>query len=487
MTTDLRDALPAPDAPDTADADRTDPQHWFRDGAAPLDASLWWQLDQHAELVEALRSLCSGPAPLVQLRLWVFLELMAQPHARLSRDALNRHFHLLREEALELALRPLRAAGLLAWDAGTLEYEVTPLATQLMPLLAPLTHENDDDDELAGLLAQVAGAHQLGTLQPRQLRHLQAQLARLHDEFADAIESGSEFRLRRARDRHERVFELIERASQVLSAIVSAQEHPASLRLAREIGLAQARLLAMKSQFDRALHQAERQRVTLGSTGITTTDVRRWLQGLADAGALLGDALMRPVRPVFVLGHDLLDVTEAEFERERPHEVEPELPEAVSAPAGTLQALALPKDLGVLIDTLAAWQQADAEPAPREIADALHAGSRDPRYAAVAYRAQLMPLLSDPQAQDLKGSTGDLARLPWRARWLDRVAPTELPEVLAMSRGWLLHADAEAPVHEPLPLPPETEGLAPPQPLTLEPTPAAAPKRKAAKTTKATS
>lgn len=450
---------------DPVDADRADPQQWFRDGHAPQDSPLWWQLSQHADLVEALRSLCAGPAPLVQLRLWVFMELMAMPQGRLSRDTLNRHFHVLREEALELALRPLRASGLLAWDGGTLEYEVTPLAGRMTGLLAPLNAAGDEDGELAGLLAQVAGAHQLGTLQPAQLRHLQAQLARLHDEFADAIESGSEFRLRRARDRHERVFELIERASQVLSAVISAQDHPAGLRLAREIGLAQARLLAMKSQFDRALLQAERQRVTLGSTGITTTDVRRWLQGLSDPGALLGEALTLPVRPVFVAGHDLLDVTEAEFERDRPVPETVALPEAVDAPAGTLQALALPKELGVLIDTLGAWMAGTGtDAAPRDIAHALHGGSRDPRYAAVAYRAQLLPLLGDPQAQDLKGSTGDLARLPWRPRWLDRTAPTELPEVLAMSQGWLLHGEAEPPAHEPLPLPPESLGLPPPEP-----------------------
>jgi hypothetical protein len=446
------------DTADLPEGDRADPQHWFRAGATPLDAPMWWQLTQQAELVEALRSLCSGPAPLVQLRLWVFMELMALPQARLSRDTLNLHFHLLREDALELALRPLRSAGLLEWDAGTLEYGVTPRAAALMALLAPLTQPAEQDTELAGLLAQVAGAHQLGTLQPSQLRHLQAQLARLHDEFADAIASGSEFRLRRARERHERVFELIDRASQVLAAITAqAQEHAATLRLARDIGLAQARLLAMKSQFDRALHQVERQRVTLGSTGVTTTDVRRWLRGVADPAALLGDALALPVRPVFIMGHDMLDVAEAEFERDRPVAQAEALPEATAAPAGELHALSLPKELGALIDALAGWQQqADGAPA-RDMTEALQAGGADPRYAAVAYRAQLMPLLGDPQSQDLKGATGDLARLPWRPRWTDRVQPLPWPEVAAASAGWLHAPDAEPPPHDPLPIPPETD------------------------------
>ncbi len=450
------DAAPAP-----AEPDRADPQQWFRDGATPTDAPLWWQLNQQAGLVEALRSLCTGSAPLVQLRLWVFLELMALPQARLSRETLNMHFHLLREDALELALRPLRTAGLLEWEAGTLEYSVTPRAAGLMALLAPLAQPADGDTELAGLLAQVAGAHQLGTLQPSQLKHLQAQLARLHDEFADAIASGSEFRLRRARERHERVFELIDRASQVLAAITaSAQEHPGTLRLAREIGLAQARLLAMKSQFDRAVHQVERQRITLGSTGVTTTDVRRWLRGVADPATLLGDSLVLPVRPVFIMGHDMLDVAEAEFERERPATQAEALPEATAAPPGELLALALPKELGALIDALTGWQQ-DGDTPVRDMTEALQAGGADPRYAAVAYRAQLMPLLGDPQSQALKGATGDLARLPWRVHWTDRIHPLAWPEVAAASGGWLHAPQTEPPGHEPLPIPPEADNTTP--------------------------
>jgi hypothetical protein len=450
-------AVPIPT--DDDDAPATDEAaHWFRDGAAPFDAPLWWQLAEQAQVVEALRSLFAGPASLVHLRLWVFLELMALPQARMSREALNQHLHRLRDDALELALRPLRAAGLIAWDAGALEYELTPLASRVMALLAPLARPADEDAELGGLLAQVAGAQQLGTLQPAQLRHLQAQLARLHDEFADAIASGSEFRLRRARERHERVFELIERASQVLAAITAAaQEDPATLRLAREIGLAQARLLAMKSQFDRALHQADRQRVTLGTTGVTTTDVRRWLQGLDDLGTLLGDALATPVRPGFVLGHELVDVTEAEFERERPARELEALPAPAAAPAGELHALALPKELHTLIDTLGAWLGEAAAVPARPIGDALLAGSRDPRYASAAYRAQLMPLLGDPQAQALQGATGDVARLGWQVRWADRLQPCEAPEIAAHSLGWLLAPQAPAPAHDALPIPPETD------------------------------
>jgi hypothetical protein len=58
-------------------------------------------------------------------------------------------------------------------------------------LLAPLTRAVGEDDEMAALLAQVAGAQALGLSDASQIRHLHAQLARLHDQFADAIASGS--------------------------------------------------------------------------------------------------------------------------------------------------------------------------------------------------------------------------------------------------------------------------------------------------------
>ena len=114
-------------------------EDYFREGSAPTEALLWWQLERNEPLLNALRALCHGPAALVRLRTWVFMELMALPDSRVPRDALNRHFHVLREEALELVLKRLREAELLAWDAGNQQYSVTPLAQRVMGVLSPLT------------------------------------------------------------------------------------------------------------------------------------------------------------------------------------------------------------------------------------------------------------------------------------------------------------------------------------------------------------
>lgn len=422
-------------------------EDYFREGAVPIDALRLWQLAQQAPLIDALRALFHGPQELVRLRVWVFVELMALPQSRIERDELNRHFHALRSEPLDLVLKRLRDASLLLWDTTTQQYSVPPLAQQVMALLAPLVRAPDDDADLAGMLASVAGAHQLGVLEPAQLQHLQAQLARLHDEFAEAITSGSEFRLRRARRRFDHALSLVERASPALTAIITGAQGQAKLeRLARDLGLAQAKLLAMASQFNRALQQADRQRVTLGSTGVTTTDVKRWLQGLADPAALAAQAdgaFLQGIAPVFVAAHEMLDVTEGEFERERGVAQAEPLPPARPAPVGRIEGIALPAELQAMVDQLIAWQRGPQE---HDVADALLGG----RFAQAAYRAQLMPLIGDAQAQSLQGATGKLARLPWRVQWQAELRASGDEHVQALSAGTLQPLNP-MPAEEPAP------------------------------------
>ncbi len=430
--------------PNPASEDEARFEDYFRDAVAPSEAQLLWQLerqDGQAGLMAALRALFHGPASLVKLRVWVFMEVMAMPASRISREALNQHFHQLRDEPLELVLKRLREADLLAWDGSNQQYGVTPLAQQLLGLLSPLVTSNAQDADLTSLLTNVAGAHQLGTLDSAQLQHLQAQLSRLYDEFADAIASGSEFHLRRARQRFGKALSLVEKASEALSAImVQAQEEGnAKLeRLARELGLAQARLLSMASQFNRALQQADRQRVTLGSTGITNTDVRRWLQSVHFLENLALGALSRPVHPVLVAQHELLDTAEAEFERDRPKPKEAEaLPSVQAAPEGELAVMSLPPEMSVMQALLTRWTEAGE--VEQDLAPAVLGGS----YARASYRAQLLPLLGDKEAQHLSGATGDMARQPWRVRWTAEQGEVDDEHIRWMSRGVLRAAPGQ--------------------------------------------
>ena len=408
---------------------------YFRDAAFAAESQLAWILGQRLEVLDALRGLLSGGQALVRLRLWVFLELVAQPKGRLERDDLNQLFHGLKPEALDMVLKRVRDVGLLIWDATAQDYHLPPLAQQLQALLAPLARAATDDDEMAVLLSQVAGAQALGLSDAGQIRHLHAQLARLYDEFADAIASGSEARLRDAQPRFQRALAMVDRAGETLTALIrSEHDDPRLEREARALGFSQARLLSMASQFTRALQQADRQRVTLGSTGITSSDVRLWLQGQSSLHDLLADALMTNPRPVLVSGNELIDVTEGEFERDRPDPQRAQgLPSAAHAEAGSLEVLKMPEELTDLIGLLTTWQAA-SEGAPNEVRS-LSDGVLGGRFAQAAYRMQLLPLLGDAQARGLNGLTGDFARLPWRAVLLPEVAPVDDAHVAAMSTG----------------------------------------------------
>ena len=232
---------------------------YFRDPSAVDDSPLAFQLENNAAVVEALRSVFQGPGGLVRLRLWCLLTLVQQGSAFLSREALDQLFYALRPEALDSVVKRLREAGLLSWDETQRHYGLTALAQQVASMLSPLAQQ--PDDELSGLLGQVVGADRLGTLDGAQLQMLQAQLGRLHHEFADAIASGSEFRLRQARKRYDRASRLIDKASDTITAIIGNARGQLRLeQAARGLGQAQSRLLAMASQFNRALQQVDRQR-----------------------------------------------------------------------------------------------------------------------------------------------------------------------------------------------------------------------------------
>lgn len=413
---------------------------YFRDPSLANESMLAWGLSQHLDVLDALRGLLSGGHAAARLRVWVFLELTAQPQGRLLRDDLNQIFYSLKPEALDGVLKRLRELTLLVWDSTSQDYFLSSLALQVQALLAPLTRASSEDDEMASLLAQVAGAQALGLSDASQIRHLHAQLARLYDEFADAIASGSEARLREAQPRFERALKLVGRAGEALTALIRSEHGDARLeREARALGNGQARLLSMASQFTRALQQADRQRVTLGSTGVTSSDVRQWLQSYSSLPTLLGDSLSIGVQPIFVSGHELVDVAEGEFERDRPNPRRSEgLPPPAQAAAGEVEVLSMPVELDELIAQLtrlgALPEGETANPLPLQ--EVVLGG----RFSQAAYRMQLLPLLGDHQSRTLKGQTGDLARLPWQASFLPAVERVDDPSVFALSLG-ALHPD----------------------------------------------
>jgi hypothetical protein len=193
----------------------------------------------------------------------------------------------------------------------------------------------------------------------------------------------------------------------------------------------------MASQFNRALQQADRQRVTLGSTGITTTDVRRWLQVPGRLPRCWARAVHRRAARL-VAAARAGGRAEAEFERDRPVVADAAgLPEARPGAGRAGGAAACRPRWG----DAGAAERLDGRRPPSTQPGAGRAGRQ---LCAAAYRAQLLPLLGDVQARHLKGATGDMARQPWRVRWSAEQGAIDDEFVAWMSRGVLtLSSDTE--------------------------------------------
>ena len=427
--------------------DELDPlQAHFHEGVAPDEIEQVYHLKRAQPMLQAFTALFHGSQDGVIVRLLVLRELAAETgESAFSRADINTKFAYMIPESLETVLGRLRSHGLLAWDNPAAVYRITPLARNVLAALDTLLalgRPEEDEAEMGFLLSQVAGAQAVGGVTVEQLKHLLGRLVELHEEFRDAIASGSEFRLRASQAKWHMACDWVEKGSAILRAITSDERaDSATHKAAQAIGRAQSSLLNMQGMFSRALNQIERQRVHLGQSGLSTTDIKRWLLAHDDLASLAEGAIERPVLPLFVTPAEMIDVAETELLLERAVNVAPGgLPSGEDAPLTINDNPAMQAELDDWIKRLADFANLDnfpvmAEGAPRSVAiqDSLLPAS----FAVASYRASLLPLLGDPAEASLQGPTAELARLPVAFSSEDEMVQLDDPHVMAMSRATL--------------------------------------------------
>ena len=193
----------------------------------------------------------------------------------------------------------------------------------------------------------------------------------------------------------------------------------------------------MQGMFSRALNQIERQRVHLGQSGLSTTDVKRWLLAHEDLASLAEGAIDRPVVPLFGTPAEMIDVAETELLTERTANVGPAgLPSGEDAPLTVNDGPAIQAELDDWLARLADFANVDNFPSfsdsgPKSvpIQDSLLPAS----FAIASYRASMLPLLGDVAEASLQGATAQLARLPVSFTPTDEMVLLDDPEVAAMS------------------------------------------------------
>lgn len=375
-----------------------------------------FRLKRAQTLLQAFTALFHGGFDGVLVRLLVLKELSSDTQtSSFSRADINAMLGYLVPDSLETVLARLRANHLLSWHAELGVYRLTFVARNALSAVDGLLHlgQDEDDAEMGFLFSQVAGAQAVGGVSIDQLQHLLGRLVDLTEEFRDAIASSSEFRLRVAQSKWNAACDWVERGSAIIHAITADARADAAThhRAAHAIGRAQSALFNMQGIFSRALNQIERQRVHLGQSGLSTTDIKSWLLRQEDLAALANGALAQRVAPLFVTVAEMIDVAEAELLCERTDpEQNPALPQGQDAPSCADEAPGLGEIdtwLTHLTSSMAAAVDAGSSAAP--IQDVLLPAS----FAVASYRASLLPLLGDGGESILRGGTAALATLPF--------------------------------------------------------------------------
>jgi hypothetical protein len=414
------------------------------------DIAQVFHLKRAQPLLQVFTALFHGGFDGVLVRLLVLRELAfdsAEP--AYTRAEINLKLAYLLPESLETVLLRLRSHGLLAWDGQLGVYRVTPIARNVLSAIDGLQNlgKSEDEAEMGFLLSQVAGAQAVGGVTAPQLQHLLGRLIDLTEEFGDAIASGSEFRLRAAQAKWNMACDWVEKGSQILRTITQdAGADAATHKAAQEIGRAQSKLLNMQGMFSRALGQIERQRVHLGQSGLSTTDIKRWLLQHGDLAQLADGALEHAVLPLFATPAEMIDVAETELLAERSLDLASALPDGQDAlqTAGAGTGASLQRDLdewlAQLSDFAGAARQGDAaDGAPIAVHESLLPAS----FAIASYRASLLPLLGGDAAQaGVEGAAAQLARLPVVFETSDSMIALQDPHVAAMSMATLTLAPA---------------------------------------------
>lgn len=383
-------------------------------------------------LVGAFITLFRGSEAEVLLRLLVLREIGHEAEApRWTPEALRARFTYVDPVKLETVLKRLRDNALLSFADDGL-YHLSDLGRNAVASIAMLLRfATEEDAELGFLTAQLAGLQAVGSITPEALGHLLSKLNDLTWHFEEAIASGSEFRILDSRRRLAANLRWIERGTEIVRALLADPEGSFDLaRLAQRVALAQSRLARVDAAFQRALNKIESQRVTLGASGISSSDVTAWLrrQSGAHLAALAADAIgVTPDLPLLAGGHELLDRAEAVLSEEvRKADTDQALPPPDQAPA---DAAVEQEDMRLLEHFT---RRLGAVHAQTPLHDVVNGGG----FAPASYRLSLLALLADGEGGGpAEGAVGDFMRLPLDVDFSDRLISVGEDEIAAITEG----------------------------------------------------
>lgn len=384
-------------------------------------------------LIGAMIALFRGGDDEVLIRLMVLREVGLRADApEWTPRELESHFAYLSQTKLNTVLARLREHALLLWDSERRVYQLSAEGRMVLSALSNLLAFNaEQDGELGFLAAQVAAGAAVGKLAPEALAHLLARLGELEEAFAQAVASGSEFRLRAAQAKLTSVQQWLDRANAVMKNLADAGLDDASWRLAQSIGQRQSRLLRMASVFQRELAAIARQQVHLSQGGLSTSELAAWLktQSLDSLATLSDGQLATTPECSFVLPDVMLDNTEEFVAREQPNRKTSAMPAPAEIEYTRDVPLEPPRELLELTRMLAGLNTSAS------VADTVVGGS----FGSASYRLSLLALIGET---NIGPELAPLAELPLTLEWSDDMQPVGRGEVARISAGRILPQEA---------------------------------------------
>lgn len=413
---------------------------FFASGVFANDLQALTPLLSARAMLDAFVMVFRGGEAEILIRLLVMREIGARPDApRWSPQELAQHFSYLDTVKLNTVLARLKDFGLLIWDTEDRTYQLSGTARVTLSALANVLALPDGEDaDLAYITSQVAAGHSIGRPSLEALNLLLTKYRELQKEFDDALVSGSEFRIRQASAKFNTVISTVEKGNDIIHSLMTNGElEGAMYRNAQAIGQAQSRILRMQATFQRTLHAIELRSISLGGSGLSSSDVAQWLRTLDQAQlAALGAHAIGGMQPLpFAMSDLMLDVAEYELlERERVAQANTALPPPCDAPDTNEMVNERFAALDRYIEQLTDIRS------KTPLVDAVVSGG----YALSAYRLSLLALIGDPESAEMRGRVADLARLPLNVTLSAEHETVARDEVAQISRGALMPTTEEA-------------------------------------------
>lgn len=406
---------------------------FFAKGVQQSDLQALAPLMNARGMLNAFVMVFRGGEAEILIRLLVMREIGDRPDApRWSPQELSQHFSYLDPVKLNTVLDRLKDFGLLVWDHEDRTYQLSGTARVALSALANvLALPAGEDADLAYITSQVAAGQAMGRPSLEALNLLLTKYRELQKEFEDALVSGSEFRIRQASVKFNAVESTVEKGNEIIQSLMKGSELDEAMhRNAQGIGQAQSRLLRMHAAFQRTLHDIELRSVSLGGSGLSSSDVAQWLRTLDQnhLAALGAHAVGGNLPLPFAMSDLMLDVAEYELlERERLAQENTALPPPCDAPGTGEMSTERFAALDRFIDQLGEIKS------EMPLADAVVNGG----YAQSAYRLSLLALIGDPESAEMRGRIADLARLPLEITIRDEPETVARDEVAQISGGAL--------------------------------------------------